>query len=347
MKQAKNKVTKKLKSIIKETCDFIKEEYKFILVVIILYMILMTPLNGYILTGGGISDISSRIQIEKEYDIKGSYNIAYVTEIESRVYSYLLSYIIPDWKIIDLSDYIYDETETQDDVDTRSYLDLDNANSNAIYYAYTLANKDIVVTDTHIIVTIADSKYDSNLQIGDEIVSINDKSYDNIYDYKEYFSSLTEDDELKIKIIRNNKEKVIKSHLTKVEDQYILGVVLDIVRDYKTDPEIKINFKSDESGPSGGLITTLYIYDRLTKKDLTHGYDIAGSGTIESDGSIGQIGEVKYKLLGAVKKKADIFLAAGQNYKDCIKLKKEKNLDIKIIEVNTIEDAIEKLENLK
>ena len=126
-----------------------------------------------------------------------------------------------------------------------------------------------------------------------------------------------------------------------------MGVILQVVNKYETNPKVEMNFKRDESGPSAGLITTLAIYDKLTKSDLTKQLKIAGTGTIEIDGSIGEIGGVKYKLLGAEAGNADIFLVpSGNNYKECVKIKKEKKLKIKLIEVSTIDEAIEKLENL-
>ena len=95
------------------------------------------------------------------------------------------------------------------------------------------------------------------------------------------------------------------------------------------------------------MITTLDIYDKLTKDDLTNSYKIAGTGTIEADGSIGEIGGVKYKLAGAVKNKADIFLVPnGNNYEECVKLQKKNKYKIKIIGVSNIEEAVSKLEEL-
>ena len=128
----------------------------------------------------------------------------------------------------------------------------------------------------------------------------------------------------------------------------LIGVILQVVKEYETDPKVDITFNKSESGPSGGLITTLEIYNQLTKKDLTKGNEIAGTGTIETDGTIGQIGGIKYKVLGAEHGKAKYFLApSGQNYKEAVKYKKEKKLKIKIIEVKNIKDAINKLEGLK
>ena len=89
------------------------------------------------------------------------------------------------------------------------------------------------------------------------------------------------------------------------------------------------------------------MYNQLTKKDLTKGYTIAGTGTIEEDGSIGQIGGIEHKILGAVAAKADYFLSpAGDNYKDAKKYIKKKKLKIKLIKVNNIQDAISILEGL-
>ena len=120
-------------------------------------------------------------------------------------------------------------------------------------------------------------------------------------------------------------------------------IVLTIKRKKKI-IKIKIKFKNSESGASGGLMMSLSIYDSFIKEDLTKGLKIAGTGTIDQDGNVGKIDGVKYKVMGAVKDKADIFLVpAGSNYKEAIKTKKEKKYKIKIIKVKTLDEAISKL----
>ena len=107
-------------------------------------------------------------------------------------------------------------------------------------------------------------------------------------------------------------------------------------------------FKPSESGPSGGLTLSLAIYNRLVNEDITNGLKIVGTGTIDMNGNVGSIGGVKYKLMGAVKAKADVFLVpSGENYEECIKVQKEKGYDIKIIGVTTFDEALEKLKELK
>ena len=110
----------------------------------------------------------------------------------------------------------------------------------------------------------------------------------------------------------------------------------------ETSPKISLNYKERESGPSGGLMLALAIYNSLTKKDITKGRVIVGTGTIDEDGTVGSIGGVEYKLKGAVKSKASIFLVPnGENYKTAMKLKKKNNYKIKIKGVSTFEEALD------
>lgn len=328
--------------------NFMKENYKYILGLIVFYLILTYPLDYYIFTGGGISNINTRITVEDGYKEKGSLNISYVSELQGNTLTYILSYIMPNWKREKINNYKYDDNETIEDINFRSNLDLESTNSRAVKIAYELAGKDYKTIDTKIYVTYVSDEYKTALKVKDQILTINDKHFETTDEYKKYINTLEEGDTVKVKVLRNKEEKIINTKIYKLKDRLILGVMLEQLSTYEVNPKIKIKFNSREQGPSGGLITTLYIYNQLTEKDLTNSYKIAGTGTIEEDHTIGEIGEVKYKLLGAVKEKADVFIVPnGTNYKTCIKVKKEKNLKIKIIGVSTIEEAIQKLGELK
>ena len=89
---------------------------------------------------------------------------------------------------------------------------------------------------------------------------------------------------------------------------------------------------------------SLAIYDYLTNEDIARNRKIVGTGTIDSDGKVGSIGGVKYKLKGAVKNKADIFIVPdGENYEEVMKLVNENNYNIKIIKAITLDNVIEEL----
>ncbi len=56
-------------------------------------------------------------------------------------------------------------------------------------------------------------------------------------------------------------------------------------------------------GPSAGLMFTLGILDRLTPGDLAGGHFIAGTGTIDVDGTVGPIGGIVLKLIGGARRR--------------------------------------------
>lgn len=335
------------KKLITEIKNTIIEEYKFIIALLLLYSILQIPLNYYIVIGGGVSDVAKRIKVEDKYNSKGSFNISYVSELEGTILTYALSYIIPSWEREDADNYKYNANESIKDIDFRSDIDLKYANEKAKYWAYTLADKEVQEVSSKLyIITIFDG-YETDLKVQDQILSMDNQSYKTIKEYQDYLQTKEENEFVEIKVLRNNKEKVVKSKLYKYKDRLILGIGLELIKEYKTDPKVKVKFKKSESGPSAGLIATLEIYNQLTKKDLTKGYKIAGTGTIEEDGTIGEIGGITYKLLGASKSKTDIFLVPADNYQEALKYKKKHHLKIKLIKVKNIESAINKLEELK
>lgn len=337
-----------LKNILNKIKQFIQEEYKNVIFLIVLYSIFMWPVNYYIITGGGIMAIDDRIVVDEAYKQKGTFNLAYVSEIKGTVATYVLSYIIPNWDRVQTSDYTYDENETKEDVEFRGKIDLSTSNDNAIKNAFLEAGKTYKITDKSMYIYYVDSDSKNQFEVGDEIIKLNDKEIKNTDDFKEELNNYEIDDTINITILRNQKEKIIEAQLYEKEEQKILGIYITEVNTYKTYPKVKFDFKNGESGPSGGLMSALDIYNKITKEDLTKGLKIAGTGEIDPDGNIGTIGGVKYKLMGANKEKADVFLVPnGENYKDCLKIQKEKNLDIKIIGVSTFEEAITELENLK
>ena len=231
-----------MQKVISYIINTIKEEYKFLLFLIVLFIIFVFPLNYYIIVGGGASDVSSRIKVENKYKSKGSFNISYVEELKGTVATYLLSYIIPSWEREDANLYKYNDNETIEDIEFRSDLDLAYSNANATYWAYKLAGKKVVKKDYKISVITVFEDYDTPLKIGDQILSIDNNTYDNIDDYKAYMQTLKENDYVTVKVLRKNKEKEFKSKLYKYKDKLILGIGLEIVNEYETDPKVKIKF---------------------------------------------------------------------------------------------------------
>ena len=109
---------------------------------------------------------------------------------------------------------------------------------------------------------------------------------------------------------------------------------------YETPDDLNINFRSGEGGSSGGLVLALGIYSEITDTDILKGRNIAGTGTIDIDGTIGEIDGIKYKIAGAVRNKMDVVLVSPYNYEEAKQVVKENNYNIEIVCVKTFEEAI-------
>ena len=58
--------------------------------------------------------------------------------------------------------------------------------------------------------------------------------------------------------------------------------------DLESARKIDIN-AADIGGPSAGLMFSLEIFDQLTEGNLTKGYEIAGTGTIDLQGNVQRV----------------------------------------------------------
>jgi len=92
-------------------------------------------------------------------------------------------------------------------------------------------------------------------------------------------------------------------------------------------------------GPSAGMMFTITIIDELSEVDMTGGHRIAGTGTIESDGTIGAIGGIKQKVFGAMNVGAELMLVPERNFETAVEAAGE-NPEIELVSVETIDDAL-------
>lgn len=322
---------------------FIKENYKTLLLYLILLIICTYRLPFYIYTGGGTIDLEKRIDLKGNE--KGSYNLAYVKQIYATIPTYLLSFVMDKWDVVKVSDLQIDNEEDVKDIDNREKLYLEEANNHAILNAYKLAGKTINMKESSYKVIYVNKDSDTNIIVGDKLVSVNGVKITNNLEYKKYLQTLEVGTRLEIKVERNNKEIDCYAILKEIEGEKIIGLYLVNIYDYELDPPINLKFKWNESGSSGGFMLSLAIYDRLVDDDLTKGRKIVGTGTIDANGNVGEIGGVKYKVLGASKEKADIFFCPKENYEEAINTKNKYNLKLKIVKVETLEEAINYLKN--
>jgi hypothetical protein len=91
------------------------------------------------------------------------------------------------------------------------------------------------------------------------------------------------------------------------------------------------------TGPSGGLMLALAFTDRLNQGDLTGGRRIAGTGTIDWDGTVGEIGFVGYKVRAAAAAGATVFFAPLGNFDEA---RRAAPPALRIVPVGSFVDAV-------
>ncbi len=336
------------KKIYESIKNYIIENYRELILLVGFYIFLTYPLPYFILVSGGTTDVSDHVEIADSYGQKGSFNLAYVNELRGTIPTVLLSHIIPDWTLYSLDDYAIDDQENVSDVNMRDQLSLQESLQNATKVAYEAAKRDFNIqkTNYYIYYVVDFVKEYADIRVGDKLLSYDGIAIENIDDYRAYVSQKEVDDEIILKMERNGREREVKLRVYEEDSQKYTGISVFSLYDYTTDPAIKFHFGNSESGSSGGLTLALAIYNKLTQEDLTNGLKIVGTGTIEKDGTVGEIGGVEYKLKGAVKSKADVFVVpTGENYDDAKKLKEKNHYDIALIEATTFEETLSKLQN--
>lgn len=324
--------------------DFIKHNYKFIILMIFIIFMFYYETPYIIYKSGGTINLDKRVEIDKEYTQKGSISMSYVTAMKGSPAFVLLSFVMPDWDLNRISDVSsigsYDETLEVG----KEYLS--EGIDNAIISAFNESNYKINIIKENIKVIYLSDKADTDLKVGDILLKIDDKDIDNFKKVREYINSLKENDEVKILVKNKGKEYIRSARIYQDEDNTLkIGVAFHTTYEYETEIPVKVNMKNNESGSSGGLMMSLAIYNALTEEDITKGLKIVGTGSINADGTVDEIGGVKYKVLAASKAKADVFFCPENNYEEAIETKNKRNLKIEIVKVTSLKDVIKYLNN--
>ncbi|WEO97135.1 S16 family serine protease [Streptomyces sp. FXJ1.172] len=113
--------------------------------------------------------------------------------------------------------------------------------------------------------------------------------------------------------------------------------------------KVKVTLKlADVGGPSAGLLFTLGIIDKLHGNanggDLTGGRSIAGTGTIDADGTVGAVGGVALKTQAAQRDGATVFLVPKA---ECSDAKAELPAGLRLVPVTTLKGAVNALTTLE
>ena len=189
----------------------------------------------------------------------------------------------------------------------------------------------------------ADSPNQATLRPGDRFVSVDGTKVANDRDLRTVLAAHKAGDKLSIELIRDGKTQSVTA---------VLGAPLS----GNSTPRLGITVTtgclppfgvtlslSGIGGPSAGLMFALGIIDKVSDHDLTHGRFIAGTGSIDPSGAVGQIGGISLKMIAARRAGATVFLAPASN---CADVRGNIPSGLQVIKVSTLHDAIGSLDAL-
>ncbi|MGT2754417.1 SepM family pheromone-processing serine protease [Streptococcus ovis] len=334
-----------------------------IMATIVLWASVLVPLPYYIESPGGASDVRQVLKVDgKEDKEPGSYNFTYVRVLKGTALQLLMAYFN---KHAD----IYTEQEMTGGSSNADYFRIsqfymETSQNIAKYQALNLAGKEVNMDffGVYVLNVADDSTFKGILNIADTVTSINGKTFKSSAELIKYISGLKLGSDVTVGYESNDKSHTADGKIIKLENGKN-GIGIGLVDHTEVNSKVPIEFYTDNiGGPSAGLMFTLAIYTQLADPDLRDGRMIAGTGTIEQDGSVGDIGGIDKKVLSAAQAGATVFFApnnpvdkeilkvkpdALSNYDEAVQTVKEEGLDIEVVPVKNVKEAIAYLEKTK
>lgn len=224
----------------------------------------------------------------------------------------------------------------------------------AIIAAYRLADKEVEVVNHG--VTVMGVLDQSPIKIGDVIIGIDHHRIDTVEQLLHYLAKKKVGEQVLLTVKRDEETFQTTVTLRPLSDddgtqRASIGILAVTERTVKTMPPVEVDTRRI-GGPSAGLMFALQIYNAITPDDLTKGYRIAGTGTIDEEGHVGRIGGIHQKVVAAHKAGAELFLAPHEggrkdsNYMEALKTAEDIGSRMEIIPVDHLADVIRYLEGL-
>ena len=181
---------------------------------------------------------------------------------------------------------------------------------------------------------------DGTLEGGDVIVAVGGETASSLEGYRELIRATPEGETVPMRVRRGGEELDLEVPSEMAEGAPRMGVVLAAGYEFPMDVRIGVG---DIGGPSAGMIFSLSVYDELTPGALTGGHQIAGTGTIAVDGTVGPIGGIRQKMVGAEESDAEFFLAPSANCDEVVGFEPD---GLEVVAVTDFEDALSATETI-
>lgn len=315
------------------------------------------PLPYYISTPGKATVLAPMVEVEGTQDNQeGSFMLTTVRMGPANPFNYLFAQF-QNYTNIYPEEQIRRDDQTDEEYEFYQLNLMEGSQEAAIQVAYENAGKpfEVEYNGIYVVSVVEGMGAEGVLEVADRIVKIDGNSFASSQEFIDYVEGMQAGDTIEVEFQRDGKTLTDTLELQTFENNPgKVGLGISLVDDKEIDPDPDVTILSEDiGGPSAGLMFSLQIYDMLTEGDLTKGYAIAGTGEIAVNGKVGPIGGIGQKIVAADNAKAEIFLApneegaADSNYSVAVETAKDIGTDMKVVPVDTFEDALEFLQSLE
>ena len=256
-------------------------------------------------------------------------------------------WISPDRKVVP-RESVYPEGETAEENAARNIEAFSTSQSYAIAAAMDYLdqpiNEQVIITSVGL-----DTPAQDKLRAGDEILAVDGVAMTTPEQVVDAVRSKPIGTDLTFSVVRSGtKLDVVVTSSNRVDDPATeqdeatipyIGIGIDV--NYSAEFDIEFGV-TGVGGPSAGTMFAIGIIDKLTPGALTQGKIIAGTGTIDPDGNVGEIGGIQQKLIGARDAGAVLFLAPQGNCDEVIGHIPD---GLTVAAIETLEDAMAEIES--
>ena len=312
----------------------------------------VVPLPYYVDGPGVVRATQSRVSIEGHRSYRSKGQIFFTTVSERKATPYLLLQAWLDDAIDSVPEKVATPTGNRDAERRAEQQQMDRSKLTSIEVAFKVLGLPLTITGTGAFVNEVGRDYPAAdvIEPGDVITAIDGAPVTVVDDLRPLLADKPVGSTVTVALRKRGatSSSDVTVELGRNEDDPSHGYlgILPSTADEKVDFHFDIELDSGEViGPSAGLAWTLGVIDRLTPGDLTHGRKVAVTGTIAPDGTVGPIGGIGQKVVGAKDEGATLFLyPASTSKEDVRRLKHLAGDDIRLEPVNTVEDALKVLD---
>lgn len=199
----------------------------------------------------------------------------------------------------------------------------------------------------NLVVAAVDDKGPSagQLQPEDDITAVNGTPVETSVALREAIEGVAPGSPVTLDVRRDGAPATATVTLAANPDDKSKGFLGISLLEQNGDPNLKVSFDvGDIGGPSAGLMLTLAIIDKLSPGELTGGEFIAGTGTIDSSGDVGEIGGITHKMRAAKDAGAKAFLVPSGN---CTEAESDAPKGLTLVKVDTLDNAVDGLTDMR